>query len=87
MSWSVSAVGKPKAVAADIESQFQSLSACNQPEESAKQYVRQAIAILLTHQSDQSPVKVSASGSQGQEGTKSTNTVNFQFESIYRFLE
>ena len=87
MSWSVSAVGKPKAVAADIESQFQSMSACTQPEETAKHHVRTAIAILLAYQSDQSPVKVSANGSQGQEGTKFTNTVNFQFESLHRFLE
>ena len=70
MSWSVSSAGKAPAVAAHIEAQFKQMTyPCPEPEESAKQLVRQAIAKLLGgHTLEKCVVKISANGSQGWGG-------------------
>ena len=67
MSWSVGATGKAPAVAKSLESQFKSMEhyPCPEPEETAKQFVRQAFAVLLAgHSRDNTAVKAYASGSQ-----------------------
>lgn len=66
MSWSVGSAGKVPAVTEQIEKQFMAMThPCPEPEESAKQLVRQAIAKLLEgHTKPSTIVKVSASGSQ-----------------------
>jgi len=74
MSWSVGAAGKAPAVAAAIERQFKAMDSypCPEPEETAKQLVRQAIAALLAgHSKTDSIVQVTASGSMGWAGTSS----------------
>ena len=64
MSWSVGAVGEVAAVAAEIERQFTAMTyPCPEPEESAKQSIRAAIAAALSSPVS-GAVKVSASGSQ-----------------------
>ena len=63
MSWSVSAVGKPPAVLASIETQF-SQSSCAEPEETVRQGARAVIRAALEAQRPDSIVQVNASGSQ-----------------------
>lgn len=63
MSWSVGAVGKPKAVAESVEKQF-AASTCQEPEETVRQAARAAIAAALAAQREDSAVQVIASGSQ-----------------------
>jgi hypothetical protein len=87
MSWSVGAIGKAAAVAARIEKDFKGMESypCPEPEESAKQLVRQAIAKLLEgHSNPTSIIQVLASGSQSWNGdSKSpTNVTNFLEVSI-----
>lgn len=71
MSWSVSATGKAPAVAIAIEKQFAGMASypCPEPEETAKQRVREAIAAILGgHTADGLSVKVTASGSMSWSG-------------------
>jgi len=91
MSWSVTAIGKPAAVAAAIESQF-AQSKCAEPEESIRQSARAAIAAALAAQSPSTAVKVSAYGSQstfyktGQpDGV--TNNLSITIEPQQNFVE
>jgi hypothetical protein len=95
MSWSVSAIGKPAVVAASIEKQFGSYGTCPEPEETAKQLVRQAIAALANGQTKpDTVVKVSANGSQsysndgpGTPPTEVSNSLSLSFETLYGFVE
>lgn len=94
MSWSVSAVGKPVAVAAAIEQQFAG-SACAEPEETVRQSARAAIAAALKAQRDDSIVQVVASGSMNtsyNQETKSwgppvNNTLEIKVQPLYGFVE
>lgn len=66
MPWSVGSTGKAPAVAKAIESQFKSMEGhpCPEPEETAKQHVRKALAAILEgHTQAATSVKVEASGS------------------------
>ncbi len=74
MSWSVSAVGKPSAVAASIESQFSRGSGCAEPEETVRQSARVVIAAVLTAQREDSAIQVSASGSMSTSYNEKTET-------------
>lgn len=94
MSWSVSAVGRPPAVAAVIETQF-AASSCSEPEETVRQAARKVIAEALAAQRPDSAVKVSASGSQqssyNQEskswGAPYQNSLEIKVEPLYGFVE
>lgn len=94
MSWSVSAVGKPAAVAASIESQF-AASQCAEPEETVRQSARAAIAATLKAQREDSAVQVIASGSMStsyNEETKTwgpplTNQLEIAIRPLYGFVE
>lgn len=70
MSWSVSASGKPTEVAETLESQFTAMEAspCPEPEETAKQHVRQALKAICEMQRPDSTLKISAWGSQSWGG-------------------
>lgn len=95
MSWSVSAVGKPAAVAASIESQFASYGTCPEPEETAKQLVRQTIASLASgHSKPGTIIKVTASGSQSNsyDGPGAPlrdvyNNLSVSVETLFGFVE
>lgn len=97
MSWSVQATGKAPAVAAEIERQFKAMESypCAEPEESAKQLVRQTIATLCAGQThpDAMAVKVAASGSQSwtagdqHKPENVSNTLSLTFETLYGFIE
>lgn len=90
MSWSVSAVGKAKAVAASIESQFGHFNT-DEPEQSIKSSVASMIATTLASFADDTVVKVEASGSQykeiGRENPRVHNTVRLIIEPVWGFLE
>lgn len=97
MSWSVQAVGKAPAVAAAIEKQFVAMERypCAEPEETAKQLARKAIAALCAAQSrpDGMAVKVAASGSMSWNGGNQaapeqvTNNFSVMFETIHGFVD
>lgn len=96
MSWSISAVGKASAVAEACEKQFKAMEAypCPEPEESAKQAIRQMIARLCAAQSrpNAMAVKVSAAGSMSWSNNQTepkevANTVSFTFDSLWGFVE
>ncbi len=95
MSWAVSAVGKPAAVAAAIESQFAALDAypCKEPEESIKQAVRQALKQAIAAQKESAAVRVLASGSMSYHMPDPAtvvveyNTLSVSVEPLYGFVE
>ena len=63
MSWSVSAVGKPAAVAAKLEKDFNNIH-CAEPEETIKNSVAAAVAAGLKAFPPTMAVHVEATGSQ-----------------------
>ncbi len=87
MSWSVSAIGKPAAVAAKLEKDFQQYK-CAEPEETIKAKVSEVVAFALAAYPESSAVKVMASGSQGTvTDGKATNSLAVYIENIYGFSE
>jgi hypothetical protein len=90
MSWSVSGIGKPVAVAAKLAKDFAG-NKCNEPEESIRQMAASAIAAALKVYPDTHAVKVEASGSQqgGSAGPQPTyvNQLNVKIEPVYGFVE
>jgi hypothetical protein len=90
MSWSVSAIGKPPAVAVSIEEQF-SRYKCIEPEEGVRQGARATLAAALAAQRPDSVVKVSASGSQSSNTIDGvvlfTNVLSITVEPQYGFVE
>ena len=95
MSWSVSAIGKPVAVAANIENAFSSATPCAEPEETVRQSARRLIADCLNAQRPDSVVQVSASGSMAQTydqtmktwGPPVNNQVEIKINPVYGFVE
>jgi hypothetical protein len=65
MSWSVAAIGKAKAVRAEIAGQFARGGKCTEPEETIRQNAATVIDHALESTSEMFVVSVSASGSQG----------------------
>lgn len=61
MSWSVSAKGKKPAVAAAVDSQFNSAT-CQEPEQSLKEQARALVAALMTATEDTAVLSVEAAG-------------------------
>lgn len=87
MSWSVSAVGKPKVVATSIERQLGSHK-CQEPEESIRQDARRMIAASLAAMPENVAVKVTASGSMDfNNGIGGANNVTVAVDRIYGFVE
>ena len=87
MSWSVSALGKPAAVAAKLAKDFVSHK-CNEPEETVRQAVATAVATALKAYPSSSAVRVEASGSQNGNGPNDVvNTLTVKIEQVYGFIE
>jgi hypothetical protein len=90
MSWSVSAVGKPAAVAAKLAKDFAAIK-CSEPEESIKSSVAQAVASALAAFPPNLAVTVSASGSQyAPDSTKpeeKQNQLSVKLDPLYGFIE
>lgn len=88
MSWSVSAIGRPVAVAAKVAAEISSYK-CIDPEEGVKQAVAVALAAALAAQDPATVVKVTASGHQSgvlaSGGTN--NTLRVEVEPVYGFVE
>ena len=90
MSWSVSAIGKPTAVAAKLAAQFAGIK-CMEPEETIKNTVASAVAVALKAYPASYAVKVEASGSQSTDSSKppgeATNSLSVKIEPIWGFCE
>lgn len=87
MSWHVSAVGRPAAVAASIAKQIEATH-CSEPEQSIKASVGAAIASALASFPETGAVSVKAGGSQQSPvNGKAPNTVEVVIQPIYGFLE
>lgn len=90
MSWSVSAVGKPAAVAAKLAEAF-AKNRCVEPEETIKNKVAEAIASALAVYPPNLAVRVEAGGSQHavdhSKPTELTNSLKVEITPIYGFLE
>ena len=88
MSWSVSAVGKPVAVAEKLAKDFAKIQ-CQEPEETIKNHVAAAIAAGLSAFPPMLTVSVRASGSQSVNphtcGT--ANQLSVTLEPLYGFVE
>jgi hypothetical protein len=87
MSWSVSAIGKPTAVAAKLADAF-TKNPCAEPEETIRQGVASAIAVALKSFDGTMAVRVDASGSQStNNGVPTSNQLSVKIEPIYGFVE
>lgn len=93
MSWSVSAVGKPRAVAALLATRLAAVK-CSEPEETIKSKVGDIISISLAAFPAGRAVTVEASGSQtivqaaGASGTtEAVNSVNLKISEVFGFIE
>lgn len=89
MSWSVSAVGKPSAVAVKLAAQFSGIK-CMEPEETIKNTVASAVAVALKAFPESSAVKVDAYGSQSTDAAKpdfATNQLSVKIEPLWGFCE
>lgn len=93
MSWGVSGIGKPAALAVSIEKQFSGYQ-CSEPEETVRQSAKAAIAAALAAQAPDTAVSVIASGSQGyvydaagKDTGKRTNNLIIRVEPQGAFLE
>lgn len=90
MSWSVSAIGRPAAVAAKLEKEF-SMYKCAEPEESIKQAAKGVVLAAVNGFPEDALVLVQASGHQQSGETKGTdkaqNTLQVKIEPVYGFIE
>ena len=92
MSWSISAIGKPAAVASKVAAEL-AANKCNEPEETIKSLVGQAISTALGAMPDSYAVKLAANGSQsgeyknGEYTGKFVNNLSVSIEPIYGFVE
>lgn len=90
MSWSVSAIGKPGAVAAKLARDFANIN-CAEPEETIKTNVALAVATALWSFPPNMAVRVEASGSQyAPDITKpdqKQNQLSVKLEPIHGFAE
>lgn len=87
MSWSVSAVGRPKAVAEKIAADLKRIT-CVEPEEQIKNKLGEAIALALAAFPAESAVSVEMNGSQYSPGPGvASNTFSVSLKPIYGFLE
>jgi hypothetical protein len=86
MSWSVSGFGKAPAVAAKIAAEISQYK-CIEPEEAVKQAVGVALAAALGAQDPRAVVNVTASGHQGQDSGRISNTLKVSVEPVYGFVE
>jgi len=88
MSWSVSVVGKPAAVAAKVAKELAAVK-CSEPEEEIKNSVASIVATALGAFPEGAAVKVNASGSQYSPNNdgKKVNNLSVSIEPLYGFVE
>ena len=90
MSWSVSQIAKPAAVAEKLAADFARIR-CIEPEETVKSHVANAVAVALAAFPQNSVVEVRASGSQSTTGEGppviATNQLDVTIKPIYGFIE
>jgi hypothetical protein len=91
MSWSVNAVGKPKAVKAKLAEDFKKI-VCSEPEGTIKDHIAAAILLALDFYPESGAVRVEASGSQskghlGMTNTEALNQLSVKIEPLWGFLE
>lgn len=87
MSWSVSAIGKTKAVAAAVAKAI-AASKCQEPEESIKNACGAVIASSLASMPENMAIRVEASGSMYfVDGKGGQNNVSIKVEPIYGFID
>lgn len=90
MSWSVQAIGKAPAVAAEIAKQFASQSKCSEPEETVRQAAMALVTASIEAQDAATVVlKVEASGSQSTDFKTMAyrNQLKITIEPLYGFIE
>lgn len=97
MSWSVSYIGKPRAVAAKAAEDFEKIQThgFHEPEAEVVEHVAKLIAAALSGYPDDLAVKVASYGSQGdpfhhdpeKRGKFGVNTVSISIEAMYGFVE
>lgn len=87
MSWSVSAVGKPIAVAQKLTEEF-GRSKCAEPEETIKSMVADIAAKALASFAPDIAVRINASGSQyADNGIVKYNQLKIEIEPLWGFIE
>lgn len=89
MSWSVSAIGKPTALAAKLAAELARIK-CMEPEETIKTTVASAIEVALKAFPESYTVKVDASGSQSTDAAKpgvAVNQLKVSIEPLWGFCE
>lgn len=87
MSWSVSAMGKPAAVATKLAADFARIK-CTEPEESIKNTVASAVATGLAAFPPNQAVSVEASGSQSSSNPgEATNSLSVSLKPLWGFVE
>jgi hypothetical protein len=91
MSWSISAIGKPAAVAAKLAAEF-AKNSCSEPEESIRQSVATIVATSLRAFPPDHAVRVEASGSQScpdfsKAPNEKTNNLSVSIMPIWGFVE
>lgn len=89
MSWSVYAVGRPKAVAKQTKRDIERL-ALAEPEKSVSLKISDIIAAALAEFPDASVVSIKASGSQSVvagENNGKFNTVSLEITPLWNFVE
>jgi hypothetical protein len=91
MSWSVSAIGKPAAVAAKVAADLAQYR-CTEPEEAVRQLAGTLLSTALCAQHPDSVVQVSASGSQSNRYVDGkvdgwTNSLEVKVQPLSGFVE
>jgi len=89
MSWSVSAIGKPAAVAAKVAAAFAGIK-CMEPEDTIKNSVASAVEAALKAFPETSAVRVEASGSQSTDGKQpgvAVNQLSVKIDPLWGFCE
>lgn len=91
MSWSVSALGKPAAVAAKLELDFKRISKMEEPEQSVKDNAAASVAATLAAYPPNMLVRVEASGSQyspsGAAAVERISTHSLKIENLGPIIE
>ena len=92
MSWSVSALGKPAAVAAKLAGDFARIPPMQEPEETGKQAAANAVAAIVPAFPDGTLVRVECNGTQytpdsGKAPDKKINSLNIKIESMGSIVE
>jgi hypothetical protein len=87
MSWSVSAVGKPAAVAVKLEADFNNITYLKSPEDELKKAAAGLVIAAVKAYTGTSVVTVTASGHGTTSGDSSYQTIAIAVQPLYGFVE